>query len=119
IGIASATYSTDYQGNYPSFRSWLYTKRGDLTSGRLYPYLNSKRVYLCPTDEKTLASKNRPRSPTTTAPPVFGGRTQARDYSYSMNCAICHPTDLANFREPAKTLLLLEAELAPNDYTGQ
>src|SRR5262245_41026556 len=59
VGLASVTYSLDQNGHLPWFRNWLYTKVGDLTSGRLYPYLNSKPVYLCPTDKLRLASKAR------------------------------------------------------------
>src|SRR5258708_936260 len=50
LGLASATYSLDHNGHLPWFLDWLYTKPGDLTTGRLFPYLNSKPVYLCPTD---------------------------------------------------------------------
>src|SRR6476659_3692971 len=54
LGIASSTYSLDENGRYPWFLNWLYTKPGDLTTGRLYPYLQSKPVYLCPTDQMYL-----------------------------------------------------------------
>jgi prepilin-type N-terminal cleavage/methylation domain-containing protein/prepilin-type processing-associated H-X9-DG protein len=117
IGIASSLYSIDATGNFPSFRNWLYTKPGDLTTGRLFPYLGSKPVYLCPKDRLELASKRRPASP---APPGgFVGRFSSRDYSYAMNCGICHATDVALFLEPTKTLLYMEGNLATNDYTGQ
>ena len=36
-----------------------------------------------------------------------------------MNCQICHTTALSGFREPDKTVVYLEAELAPTDYSGQ
>src|SRR5262249_45012436 len=39
VGLASYVYSVDANGHLPSFREWLYTKQGDLTSGRLFPYL--------------------------------------------------------------------------------
>src|SRR2546428_249914 len=44
LGVASVIYSMDADGHLPSFRNWLYTKPklGDLTSGKLYPYLTSK-----------------------------------------------------------------------------
>jgi hypothetical protein len=35
-----------------------------------------------------------------------------------MNCAICHATDSAAFREPSRTMLYMEPALATNDYTG-
>src|SRR5881394_4439844 len=57
LGLASVTYSLDQNGHLPWFRNWLYTKPGDLTTGRLYPYLKSKPVYLCPTDKLTFGDK--------------------------------------------------------------
>lgn len=118
IAIASVTYSLDAKGHLPSFRNWLYTRQGDLTSGRLYPYLGSKAVYLCPTDRMELASRRRP-TVTPLPPGGFAMRPGRRDYSYAMNCGICHNTDLSRFLEPSKTLLYMEANLATNDYTGQ
>jgi prepilin-type N-terminal cleavage/methylation domain-containing protein len=115
IGLASVTYSMDFNGHLPSFRNWLYAKAGDLTSGRLYPYLKSKEIYSCPTDRLQLNSKR-----TVSAPPPtgFGAVNRPRDYSFAMNCGICHATDLSAFLEPATTLLYLEAHLAPRDYSG-
>ncbi len=120
IGIASSVYSVDARGSLPSFRDWLYTTPGDLTSGRLYPYVKSKPVYLCPTDKLQLGSKQRPTSPTMTPSPPggFAKLNHLRDYSYAMNCEICHATDVAAFLEPPKTLLFMEGSLATNDYTG-
>src|SRR5436309_13067097 len=102
IGLASVTYSLDQNGHLPWFRNWLFTKPGDLTTGRLYPYLNSKPVYLCPTDKLRLAAKGRPSPP---SPPIlpslpFGNSNSRRDYSYAMNCGICHATALSSFLEP-------------------
>src|SRR5689334_7176089 len=51
LAIASATYSLDNKGKMPYFLDWLFTKPGQLTSGRLFPYLQNKPVYLCPTDQ--------------------------------------------------------------------
>jgi hypothetical protein len=36
-----------------------------------------------------------------------------------MNCGICHETKVSAFKEPTKTMLLMEGKLAPNDYSGQ
>jgi len=120
IGVGSVVYSLDAKGNLPSFRDWLFTRPGDLTTGRLYPYLSSKPVYLCPTDKRDLPSKGRPTAPPTILPPgLFGNRNHPRDYSYAMNCGTCHGPGLAVYLEPSKTLLYLEANLATNDYTGQ
>ena len=118
ITVASVTYSLDYNGHLPSFRDWLYTKVGDLTTGRLYPYVQSKPVYLCPTDQLELASKRRLPA-TAQSPTGFANRTAPRDYSYAMNCGICHATDLSAFLEPSKTLIYMEGNLTTNDYTGQ
>jgi len=118
LGLASVTYSLDQNGHLPWFRNWLFTKPGDLTTGRLYPYLKSKPVYLCPTDQQRLAAKPRLITPTLPVLP-FGTISGRRDYSYAMNCGICHATALSSFLEPTKTLLFMEGDLGPNDYTGQ
>src|SRR5437762_1045708 len=41
FGLAVTLYSNDHNGRIPSFLNWLFlrTKPGDLTTGRLYPYL--------------------------------------------------------------------------------
>jgi prepilin-type N-terminal cleavage/methylation domain-containing protein len=116
IGVASMVYSTDFKGNLPSFRNWLFTRPGDLSTGKLFPYLKAKSVYLCPTD--TLERSSRRRSTAPPAPNGFGAVIRPRDYSFAMNCGICHTTDTARFLDPAKTLLYLEANLATNDYSG-
>src|SRR5579859_7098301 len=59
LAIASATYSLDNKGRMPYFLDWLYTNPGQLTSGRLFAYLQNKLVYLCPTDQMKLASEER------------------------------------------------------------
>lgn len=117
VAVASMTYSMDYNNHLPSFRDWLYLKPGDLTTGRLYPYLNSRSVYVCPTDRNELATK-RVATPAST-PQGFANRTGKRDYSYAMNCGICHATDFSRFKEPSKTLIYMEGALGPTDYTGQ
>ena len=117
LGLASGTYGLDYGGKMPWFINWLYTRPGDATSGKLYPYLNSKDVYLCPTDRIELRSKAR--GPASTGNPPFGNANYPRDYSYAMNCCLCHVTDPAQFLTPSRTLLYMEAALARNDYSGQ
>lgn len=98
------------------FLNWLATKPGDLTSGELFPYLKSRPVYLCPTDKIALDS-NRRLTGAATAP--FGNSLHLRDYSYAMNCGLCHESDPAKFIAPARTLLFMEADLARDDYSGQ
>ncbi len=115
IGLASMTYSMDFNGHLPSFRNWLYTKAGDLTSGRLYPYLKSKPVYTCPTDTLRRSGRGKITAP---GPAGFGSVNKPRDYSFAMNCGICHATDLSTFLEPATTMLYMEPNLATNDYSG-
>jgi len=117
LSLGSATYSLDNKGRFPYFLDWLATKSGDLTSGELFPYLKSRQVYLCPTDKLTLASTTH--SPATPNAPIFGNRIATRDYSYAMNCGLCHESDTSKFVAPVRTLLFMEADLARNDYSGQ
>ncbi|MSU35000.1 MAG: type II secretion system protein [Pedosphaera sp.] len=114
IGLAAMNYSMDYGGHLPSFRNWLYSKTLSPTSGVVYPYLKSKDVYFCPTDRNEIVSGRRRPQP---ASGGFGSRNKQRDFSYSMNCGICHVTDLAQFLDSTRTLLFLEANLATNDYS--
>ena len=60
LGIASSLYAVDNDDNYPTFRKWLYSSVGDMTTGTLHPYLDNKDVYLCLTDKKELSS-GKPR----------------------------------------------------------
>ncbi len=115
IGLATITYSMDFDGHLPSFRDWLYTHPVALTSGTLYAYVKAKDVYQCPTDKLQMSSRRQqPQAPSS----GFGMVYRMRDYSFPMNCGICHATDLANFLEPVKTMVFMEANLATNDYTG-
>lgn len=118
LAIASATYSLDNKGRLPYFLDWLSTNPGQLTSGLLFPYLQNKPVYLCPTDQMKLASQDPfPAAPN--LPPMFGNSLYPRDYSYAMNCGLCHESDSAKFLVPTRTLVFMEADLARNDYSGQ
>jgi hypothetical protein len=49
----------------------------------------------------------------------FRNRNHKRDYSYGMNCGICHTTKISAFVEPTKTMLYMEGNFGPNDYSGQ
>jgi len=115
LGLACTVYSLDFKGHLPSFRDWLYTRPVAITSGTLYAYLNAKDVYQCPTDRNEIASRRRRPQP---ASGGFGTVSKLRDFSYPMSCGICHATDLANFLEPTKTMVFMEANMATNDYTG-
>jgi prepilin-type N-terminal cleavage/methylation domain-containing protein len=117
MALASATYAVDNRGHQPFFRDWLFTRGGDLTTGTMYPYLKSREVYLCPTDKRMLASNVQMPNPPSGS--IFSGIYFPRDYSYSMNCGLCHESDPAKFLSPTRTLLFMEADLARNDYSGQ
>jgi len=117
LSLGAATYALDNKGRLPYFLDWLATKPGDLSSGQLYPYLKARQVYLCPTDKIMLASNAR--YPAAPSAPIFGNSLHRRDYSYSMNCGLCHEGDTSKFVAPARTLLFMEADLARNDYSGQ
>lgn len=117
LAIASSTYALDNKGRLPYFLDWLYTSPGDLTSGLLFPYLKSEQVYLCPTDKlRIVTGQAMPPGPTA---PIFGNSSFPRDYSYAMNCGLCHESDPAKFFSPVRTLVFMEADLAKNDYSGQ
>ena len=118
VALASAIYADDHEDKFPSFRNWLFTRVGDLSTGMLFPYLNSKPIYLCPTDKVELGSRGNSRRPGQTTS-GFGNRNHRRDYSYGMNCGICHTTKISAFLEPSKTMLYMEGNFGPNDYSGQ
>jgi prepilin-type N-terminal cleavage/methylation domain-containing protein len=117
LSLGTATYALDNRGRMPYFLSWLAVKTGDLTSGQLFPYLKSRPVYLCPTDKIALGSNAH--FPATPSAPIFGNSLHLRDYSYAMNCGLCHESDPSKFFAPARTLTFMEADLAREDYSGQ
>src|SRR5438270_12761518 len=57
LGMATAAYSLDNRGGLPDFLTWLHAIPNDVTTGKLYPYLRSQPVYLCPTDQLAGAGK--------------------------------------------------------------
>ena len=117
LGQGCWLYADDNEEHFPSFRGWLYSRAGELTTGTLYPYLESEKVFSCPTDRIELASKRR----TSTSGRATGGRNQTHDrnYSFGMNCGICHSTKISSFYEPTSTMLFMEGNLGPKDYSGQ
>lgn len=109
LGAAAMTYAVDNRGNLPFFLDWLHSSApasSDVSSGKLYPHLQSRAVYLCPTDKRTLPA------------PTGTGMSATRQCSYSMNCLICHDTDSTRFIATTKTFLFMEANLAANDNSG-
>lgn len=103
LAMAAAAYSLDNRGILPDFLQWLHAVPRDLSSGKLYPYLTSKQVYLCPTDLVAIEAK-----------PANTNRT----FSYAMNCLLCHDDDTSKFIAPSQSLLLMEPNLGPYDTSG-
>ncbi len=117
IGLASMMYADDNRGNLPAFLRWLHDPptSTDPKTGKLFPYLKTKGVYMCLGDKLELASgKNSDGRRVPVTP-----RTKIREYSYAMNCSICHATALSGFKEPGATVIFLEANLQPTDFSGQ
>jgi prepilin-type N-terminal cleavage/methylation domain-containing protein len=117
IGLASMMYADDNRGNLPAFLRWLHDPPNstDPKTGKLFPYLKTKGVYMCAGDKLELAlGKNSEGKRVSVTP-----RTKIREYSYAMNCSICHATALSGFKEPGATVIYLEANLPPTDFSGQ
>src|SRR6266542_1861746 len=52
LSVAIGVYSLDHKGRLPDFREWLTAAPArDLATGKLFPYLRGRPVYLCPTDK--------------------------------------------------------------------
>src|SRR5262245_45169768 len=117
IGLASMMYADDNRGHLPAFLRWLHDPPNstDPKTGKLFPYLKTKGVYMCLGDKLELASKRSPTGARLNITP----RQKIREYSYAMNCSICHATALSGFKDPAATVIFLEAVLAPTDFSGQ
>jgi prepilin-type N-terminal cleavage/methylation domain-containing protein/prepilin-type processing-associated H-X9-DG protein len=118
LGLGSLLYANDHRGRLPSFRNWLCVRTGDLTTGRLFPFVGARKTFLCPTDEAEMAARKRIAVPNTGGRPG-GSRNARRDYSYAMNCGLCHEEEMGTFIAPSETMLLMEAVMATNDYSGQ
>jgi general secretion pathway protein G len=90
LGIAATLYSAD-TGRFPSILDWLYPMSvgRDLTQGQLFPYVNSRDVYRCPSETGMKASG-----------PI--------DHSYVMNCMVCHAHDASACLAPSRTVYFLE-----------
>ena len=117
IGLASMMYADDNRGNLPAFLRWLHDPptSTDPKTGKLFPYLKTKGVYMCAGDKLELAlGKNSEGKRVQVTP-----RMKTREYSYAMNCSICHATALSGFKEPGATVIYLEANLQPTDFSGQ
>jgi len=103
LGVAAVLYSGD-TGRFPNILEWLYARGGgpaDPASGKLYPYLRTRTVYLCPTDKAALEASQRPGFPA------------ARQHSYLINCMMCHAHDITACLSPSQTIMFLEATNSP------
>jgi prepilin-type N-terminal cleavage/methylation domain-containing protein/prepilin-type processing-associated H-X9-DG protein len=111
LGLAAAEYAAD-AGRLPTILEWLYalpdTAEGDLTTGKLYPYLKSRNVYLCPTQARKVTNPIWASGPLELHP----------DHSYAVNCMMCHAHDVAACFSPARTLHFVEEADLPNDRWG-
>ncbi len=116
LGLASVMYANECRGRLPSFRNWLSVKVGDLSTGKLFPFVSVKQTYLCPTDQIEMRSRKRQTISNGGGP---SRQTAKRDYSYAMNCGLCHEEETSTFLAPSKTMFLMEALMATNDYSGQ
>jgi prepilin-type N-terminal cleavage/methylation domain-containing protein/prepilin-type processing-associated H-X9-DG protein len=111
LGTAAMAYSVD-AGRFPSILEWLYDRPdetdGDLTTGKLYPYLKSKSLYLCPTQARKVTRPVLAPVPMEWEP----------DHSYALNCMMCHAHDVAQCLAPAGTLFFIEEADLPNERLG-
>src|SRR5262245_57640503 len=57
IGLASYMYADDNKGRLPALLYWLHgtPTSTDPTTGRLFPYLKTKAIYMCPGDKLEMA----------------------------------------------------------------
>lgn len=97
LGQGMGLYCAD-AGRFPSILEWLYawpSNQVGLVGGKLYPYLRSRAVYLCPLDAVDTGLHSSPGG----LPP---------DHSYMMNCMICHAHDITACTSPARTILFTE-----------
>src|SRR5262249_40161259 len=97
----------------PDFLVWLHALQGDVTSGKLFPYLKSKDIFFCPTDRTTFRPVTSTSTSTTTS-----FRNSTRASSYTMNCILCHDNDTSKFTTPAQTMVFMEPNLRTNDTSG-
>lgn len=106
LGVASMVYTAD-TGRFPSILEWLYPysfptpplNSGDLTKGRIYPYVQSKNVFRCPSE--------------TGSSPSYPPGTVPIDHSYQMQCMMCHAHDASSCYMPSRTVFFLEATNLP------
>jgi prepilin-type N-terminal cleavage/methylation domain-containing protein len=133
LGAATALYATDNRNKNPSFNKWLFkplredgtlgTNYGNLSTGRVFPYLLARNVYMCPTDARELdwqlkhPTSGKPGPGRTDRARGYGGK-RIRQNSYVMNCGVCHENDNSKWINPSKTILYHEANLATNDCSG-
>ena len=117
IAVATMVYDSDNR-RLPSMIEWLYSKTigpaapappggiplpttMDLTKGLLYPYVQSKAAFVCPSETRSIAP--------------WG----LIDHSYQVQCNTCHAHDPTQCLAPARTVYFLEAtNLSPGVING-
>jgi prepilin-type N-terminal cleavage/methylation domain-containing protein len=122
IALATGMYATDNRNCIPSAVNWLFNRDhslpnfGDFSTGRIYPYLTSKDVYMCPTDRADFGKKKGMfkvmRAYEEWAPKGL------RKNSYVMNCNVCHRNSLDSWNRPSLTMLYFEMNMVTNDCLG-
>jgi prepilin-type N-terminal cleavage/methylation domain-containing protein len=98
LSIGCIVYEGDL-GRLPTILEWIYPTNapppgndlGNLTKGQLFPYVKSKGVYLCPSENGT-------------HPPPFG----PIDHSYQMQCMMCHVRNTSSCLAPSRTVYFIE-----------
>jgi prepilin-type N-terminal cleavage/methylation domain-containing protein len=127
LGLATTIYAADHRNRIPSFNNWLFkplsetggvkgTNFGDITTGRIFPYMSAKQSFMCPTDVVQMR-QHPPWRPRLDRASGFN-ETRMRQNSYVMNCQICHMNNLSAWTHPSSTVLYHEANLATNDCSG-
>jgi prepilin-type N-terminal cleavage/methylation domain-containing protein len=124
IGLATALYAEENRGHIPSFCNWLFESKSKVAAidecgietGRIYPFLATRDIYMCPTDGATL-KKPQKLVPRFDRAAGYGG-TGWRQTSYSMDCRTCHYNNLARWKTPSKTAMYVEGLSSTNDCSG-
>ncbi len=107
LAVASMVYTAD-TGRFPSILDWLYpfqntgassASQNDLTKGQLYSFLQSKDVYRCPSETRSISP--------------FG----PIDHSYQISCMMCHAHDITRSLAPSRTVYFVEVTNQSRGFT--
>jgi len=93
LAVAAMDYDADNK-RLPSMLEWEYPTNGpyylDFTKGTLFPYVQSKTAYCCPSETGSIL----PWGPI--------------DHSYQVSCMSCHAHDITSCLAPARSVFYLE-----------